>query len=493
MTPQRFESEELDEASLEYLRAVRASKGHGAPGVFLDEAVADVGVGSMPGWGAVAGCGLLFFALILMYALLWNDPLNLAMLLTALVVLGGWLIVAWVRVKLARGRASYVGHFKYVDPLYLWEGVGTGVIVTPLRGLQEARCRHKYASHGSYESSDVRIVMEEGFIDLKVKSEVLGEALESYVSELVADREGLPVDRGLAAAKRARVVDGYDEEEDEAEIEAIPEPHKERGSFGWVIRYALVGLAFGVTLLTSYQMCRVMRDASLYSAVENGNPPDLRVYVADRRNSMYRTEAVSKLKGFHDRLADAVEQRNGDAAMKRGMADLIRAVHASPTPVISMAFTKGDPKDGSTMEGILGPSEAATMSSGRIRQLAEKDLATYFKSIGEWRNNQQIGDQIVAFGEATGDAFAMILIDVRLVKPDPKAINPKQHSIVWKVRFQRSASEEDEKNAVSARWKQDVISDDPRVLEIRFRSECEQFPARFTQYLQNPIPDQQRP
>src|SRR5260370_30533355 len=108
------------------------------------------------------------------------------MLRRALVVLGGWLIVAWLRVKVARGRDSYVGHFKYVDPLYLWEGTGTGVVVTPLHRLQEARCRHEYASHGSYASSNVRIVMEEAAIDVKGKSEGLGEALESFVTVLVA-------------------------------------------------------------------------------------------------------------------------------------------------------------------------------------------------------------------------------------------------------------------------------------------------------------------
>ena len=137
-----------------------------------------------------------------MYALLWSDPLNLAMLLTALVVLGGWLVVAWVRVNWRTAGTPTSATSSTSTRSYLWEGVGTGVIVTPLRGLQEARCRHKYASHGSYESSDVHVVMEEGFVDLKVKSEVLGEALESFVSEVVADREGLPLDRGLAAAKR---------------------------------------------------------------------------------------------------------------------------------------------------------------------------------------------------------------------------------------------------------------------------------------------------
>ena len=165
-----------------------------------------------------------------------------------------------------------------------------------------------------------------------------------------------------------------------------------------------------------------------------------------------------------------------------------------------MAFTRSDAKDGSTMEGVLGPAEAATMSSGRIRQLAEKDLANYFKTIGESRPNRQIpgqfvqiGDQVVAFGEATGDVFAMILIDVRLVKPDPKAVNPKQHSIVWTVRFQRSASEADEKNAVSVRLEAGRGERRPAPCWRRASATSASSSRRFMQYLQRPIPAQLRP
>lgn len=495
MTPQRYESEELDDDSLAYLHAVRDSGGRGTPGVFLSEKVAGVGPGALPLLGAIGGVVLLLLALLLSYALLWRNPLNVAMLAAALTFLGGWLIVAFVRRLIRRGSYRQIGHFKYVDPQYLWEGTGGGVVVTSLAGLQEARCRHAFVGR-SYAHSNVRFVTEQGAFDVKVKSEELAEALEAYVNELVIDRGGPPLERGYGAVKRARVEDAYDprnrrrDEEDEQIIAALPQPQKARDSYGWVVRYAAVVVGLALTFVVSYLVCRAWRDGSVYAEVKGKNPPELRVYLADPQNTSHRAEVVAELKRFHDRLADTIEKSNGDPRMRQAMANLIRAVHDRPAPVITMAFARTtDPNDKTTMEGILGPLEAATMSRSRLEQLG-RDLPNWFRDVGEHRGGMQIGDQIVSFEEARGGAFAMILISVKLVRPEPADAPDALHNrIEWKVRFQRSASAEDEKEAVTVSWGQDVLTDDPNVLRRQLRKSCEEFPTTFRQYLQSmPIP-----
>jgi len=177
----------------------------------------------------------------------------------------------------------------------------------------------------------------------------------------------------------------------------------------------------------------------------------------------------------------------------KGLADLIRSIHGSPDPVITMRFAKAaDPKDPESMEGVLGPLEAAAMGSSRIKQLGERDLPPWLRSIGEVRNGAQIGDQIVAFEEARPDAFAMILITVTLKRPDPDAADALRHRIEVKVRFQRSPSAEDEKAALTVTWNHDLVTNDSGVLRRRFRKTCEELPGTFRTYLQSPIPDAQK-
>jgi hypothetical protein len=251
-------------------------------------------------------------------------------------------------------------------------------------------------------------------------------------------------------------------------------------------------VGFVLTFAPAYVACRVWRDASIYAAVRGKNPPELRVYLADPQNTLYRTDVVAQLKSMHDNLAAALEKQNGDPLMKKALAELIRGVHDSPAPTITMAFDKGDAKDPNSMEGILGPLEAAAMSGSRIKQLGEgrreknpgspEGLPDLFDRIGDFRNNQNVGRQIVAFEEVPGDSFAMIQISVKVDKPDPDAATRR---IVWTVRFQRSPSAE----PVTVAWTQPVFSDDEDALRRQFRKSCEDFPRTFMTYLQTmPIP-----
>src|SRR5437762_1258628 len=100
---QRFESEELDGASLEYLRTAHRHKGEGMPGIYLDHKAGQLPSAWMPGCGAIVGAVLVVVTLFMTWGSL-ADPINTAMLQTAGLFLGVWLMVAWVRSRAARSR-----------------------------------------------------------------------------------------------------------------------------------------------------------------------------------------------------------------------------------------------------------------------------------------------------------------------------------------------------------------------------------------------------
>src|SRR5262245_28037462 len=116
---QRYEVEELDDDTIDYLRQARESEGEGMPGLYLDARQARLGTATLPIWAAVCGPIILVFTLFLTWGST-DDPTSTALLMTAGAFLGLWLLFAAFRCLVARSRDDYIGHFKYIDPLYIW-------------------------------------------------------------------------------------------------------------------------------------------------------------------------------------------------------------------------------------------------------------------------------------------------------------------------------------------------------------------------------------
>ena len=107
---------QLDPDTKAYLRAVRQARGRGMPGVF--EATSDA--------RAVFAflIGLVVIPLFLWFGYSTNKaPWAMAMLQTAGVMLGGWLIVYAFRRWFA-GHDRYAGKFVYFDPEHVFVGKG---------------------------------------------------------------------------------------------------------------------------------------------------------------------------------------------------------------------------------------------------------------------------------------------------------------------------------------------------------------------------------
>lgn len=415
MSSMRFESEELDQPSLEYLQEAREREGRGLPGVFLDRGQARLHAANLPWWALGCGPVVLILTLLLTWGSLSN-PTKVAFLMTAGFFLGGWMLLAWMRCLIARGRDDYLGHFKYIDPLYIWYATGRGVEVTPISALTRADVHHQHSGEGTYKSSTVTIHLANGRAEVEVGEMRRAELLEAFLNELAEVRRGSPAERGYEAIDRLR--DG--DREGKRRVEEIPEPSRARVSLWW-LRY-LVLIASVVPL---FFVCRAMasfsRDRALYEAVKDKGHADIRVYLQDPANTRYRTDLMNKLGQIHETHADRLETSNvpnGD--VKAGLKAVIVGMKADVHPVVTVRFTSSG-QGGANPAAHLSDAVRETLNRGLIEALHRRLTARI------------TSNDLLNFADVS-DPPAVIEVDAVVTLPD----GPGQARIDWTVTFQPS-------------------------------------------------------
>src|SRR6476646_10440148 len=153
---QKILFEELDEATRDYLIAVREAEGSGCPGVFAPTKSALAGCGCVA--GPIIMIATLAFTLTTWINVIYDDPVRVALLQTAGLLLGGWLLVAGIRARAAAGSRKIAGHWVYVDPLHMYEANREQVKITRIDDVVEANFTHNY-NNGAYQNSVIRILL----------------------------------------------------------------------------------------------------------------------------------------------------------------------------------------------------------------------------------------------------------------------------------------------------------------------------------------------
>jgi hypothetical protein len=366
---QRFEAEELDRETLEYLHTVAEREGDGLPGIFLTAKQAQLTAASLPMWAAICGPIIVFLTLFMTWGSL-ADPISVAMLQTAGFLLGGWLILAWIRSLAARGRPDYIGYFRYIDPLYIWTGVGRAVVVRSIEMLHGAVHEHNYDTNGNYTNTSVKISLADGKTTIHVRSTSRGERLQEYLNALAEQPPGVPAQRGYAALREVETEDEEAEFDSDVEvIDTIPHPQRVGSPGGWlpllVIPIAGVVLFFVCRWFATWQ-----RDGAYFEEVKNRGVPELRGYLLDRRNTRYREEVRQRLRNHLESTAQRVQQL-GDPALAAGLADLIRGVAGEARPIITMCVVKQE-KKADTPEMYLSAALQETMNRQIIKEISDR-------------------------------------------------------------------------------------------------------------------------
>lgn len=337
---------QLDPDTKAYLREVRRANGRGAPGVFEAKADARAAIALL--------AGLVVLPLFLWLGYSTNKaPWAAALIQTAGVMLGGWLIVYAVR----RWTASidrYAGRFVYFDPEHVFVGGGEEVRYARLDDATRAE-----------PAGDTGVGFNTGGGDFVVP--VPGRAVAQFVSDYYDALAHLRRTDGwwdgvtpatLGAIARYMVVNErvpVNLSEVSLEIDSMPDevrPARHRPS--GVLRYLLI-LAVGVGVYFAFLSTnQPLHDAGAFAAVNQTSPADLRHYLADPHTAAHHEEAKQKLAALYDKPIADVRANGTDPQTAEAFAKLLDTLRGPETPAVSLGV-----KDASA--GAVGTSWADTL------------------------------------------------------------------------------------------------------------------------------------
>ena len=251
----------------------------------------------------------------------------MALLETAGLLLGGWLVLAAVRVKIDRARKKNLGSFIYADSLHLWECSNSKVVVTPLNDIDESSCYEKHDKQGNYQESNIVLRADYFSRKLTLRSEKQARRLNRFFNRLIWLREQsdpdtadddntMPDLRNLSPeimGALARYLTFYkeiptriDANELELRESSIPEPQKTGQARSGILAYLCVLLVPIGAVLALKPLNVILRDEVIWSNVQDiqfmdERAPWLRAYLLDQRNSRHRQEAQAMLKQIYER------------------------------------------------------------------------------------------------------------------------------------------------------------------------------------------------
>jgi hypothetical protein len=460
---ERFEAEELDDDAIDYLRKAARREGSGMPGVFFDAKESRQWGPWLPAWAAVCGP----IVLLLTFLLGWGstgDPPGTAMFLTAGLLLGGWLILAAVRALIARGRTNYLGHFTYVDPLYIWKATGTGVWVTPIDLLVGANYLHHSNENGYYKNTTVEIALADRELTLTFNGEHKAERLVQFFEALCDDRTGDPAERGYSALESIDYDEDEEEEDGRRRVKSIPRPEKVRSSLGWLPLVLLPATGVAIFFF-SLMLATASRDDAVFELVKNKQAPDLRYYLIDKRNSRHREEAQAKLRALMEPVAQRAAGQ-GDKALGAGLADVVRAVAGDGHPLITLRFPKQEKKP-DTAAGYLSAAVIETLNRDVVKEITD-------------RLSQHLGQQTADYAEVT-EPPAMIELVPKVIPPEKGAPGHQVVQLEWMVTLQASPEAKKHTLTISSQMAQNAGDDYAPAVRGLYRQLPAAFTARLTQ------------
>jgi hypothetical protein len=382
----KYQFEELDGETRDYLVYARDQRGKGAPGVFAAKSF------YLPVVGLTVGFVVMICTLFFTFPPT-EHPVREAMLQTAGFLVGGWMVVAALRVWAGAKTGRYAGHFVYADPENLYEAKGSAVEVTDLYDLRDAKAVQNF-NNGSYQNTDITLKIGKQRKTVQVNDEERGRRMTVFLNTVAYMRDGgedgndeelrklSPEAMGSVAKQVAktgefprRLSDAVD-----AEIVRVPQPKREgRPSMGLLAMLATLAIGF-VMFLAFRGINAPLRDHAIFYKIQaipgKDQAPALRLYLANPDFKRHRDEAQQLLAGHYDRGVQ-LNVMGTDPQMKQAMADMILALKEKPAPVVSLITAEEE-----------GPAGAGAGGGGR-----ETDVQR--KLADKWGST--IGDELVVF------------------------------------------------------------------------------------------------
>lgn len=384
-----FDYAALDSEAKKYLGDVRRAGGRGAPGLF--HTVSD----KRPIWASA--CGIVVLPLFLWIGYTSSKPpWATAMLQTAGILLGGWLIWFALRRWMAN-TDNYAGYFYYYDSEHAFIGEGETLRVFQIPPGAEVVPQGVGSVLVTTEMDEFRV---------PVPNRVFGERVADYYHALewVRSREDGPfVD---LESDEAGAVAKYMAEEDEAppnvteadlRIDTMTDRVRQKGRaktgvLGLLVWLAVGGGAYALFFSTN----GVLQDNMAFAAARDNigresadkftGAQGLRDYLLNERNTRNRDEAKALLSKLYDAPIAQV-QRNpaADPQLRDGMVALLESLRGPDTPAVSIAVTNID-------------SPTVTNLSKGLRARFADGIAT------------AVGKDLIVFGDHPADKPALLTI-----------------------------------------------------------------------------------
>jgi hypothetical protein len=383
---EKYQFEELDGETQQYLLYARDQKGKGVPGVYAEKS------NLLPVIGVIAGFAVMVTTLFLTFPPT-NHPVREAMLQTAGFLLGGWMVVAALRVWAGSKSGSYAGHFVYADSENLYEADGGTVEVTDLYELRDAKAVANF-NEGKYQNTDITLKLGKRRKTVQVSDEERARRMTVFLNTVSYMRDGgedgnddelrklSPEAMGAVAKQVARTGEFPRRLSDaeEADMVRVAQPKREgRPSAG--ILALLATVVVGLVMFFCFRLINApLRDHAIFNQIRalpsREQPVALRLYLTNPDFKRHRDEAQKMLEGHYDK-AVTTNVNGNDPQMKQAFAELILALKTKPQAVASLVAVEEAAQPG--QEGGSG----------------KRENDVQFKLADKWGST--VGDELVVF------------------------------------------------------------------------------------------------
>jgi hypothetical protein len=423
---QTYHFETLDEATQDYLRLARDNRGLEMPGIRVHKS------DYLPLLGLIIGVGLIVATLVLtLPPHFFDNPTNEAMLQTAGLLVGGWMVIAACRVWAAKRSPRYLGHFVYADARHVWDASGARVRVTDIGELREAKATQNY-SEGKYQNTKVELRFPGERPSLTVHDEDGGERLVAFLNHLIRLRGGEGGGRATAspvalgamariAAYTGKVPATVDE--GGLALSRLPEPEQVSEPRSGVVNYVLIIAAAVGGVFLMREVDAVLRDDAVFEDVKDQDPPLLRAYLLDKRCTAHRAEVEHLLARYYEPKINRLKEQAKTPGQEwvAGLAEVLDQIKTAPVEVVSIRANEArDPeRTGDNFDGA-----AIKMRQEEVEKKVANDLVAC------------VGQDRIAFAQTPPDVPPMIELSYKYT-PAAEAQRRGEYDLQLSVQFRR--------------------------------------------------------
>ena len=397
MMLESFDYAQLNPEAKKYLADVRRVNGRGAPGIF--QAVSD----KRPFWALGVGICVLPLFLWIGYTST-KAPWATALLQTAGILLGGWLIWFGVRRWFVNAE-NFGGYFYYFDADHAFIGSGERLSLARIPPDAEVVPKGPLALRISTEMDEFRV---------PVPNRPFADQVADYYHALawVREREDGPfsdldIDEAGAVAKYMAEENQAPPNVTEADLRIDsttdlirPKGNPKSGVMNLLIWFGIAAAAYAVFMSTN----GIFQDNMAFANARDNLGKDsqdkvtggqgLRDYLLNERNTRNREEAKQLLAKLYDAPIAAVKGNpDSDPQLRDGMIALLESLRSPETPAVSIAVTDATP-----VPAVTDMSTSPKNYEKGLRSRFADGLAT------------AIGKDLIVFGEAPVDKPALLKI-----------------------------------------------------------------------------------